>query len=174
MKSKFLEYLAPLNEAEESLDDQKTELCDFIQELDKETFYELMDVLSSMFLDPLEIGDEDDADEEIEGDEEIKGAIDDGTAPEEISKALEESIEELNERGKMSSSERLKIAKEKKRNPKIKRMNRIKNAWRKKCKKRKLAAKKGSTGKWGCGKVDHALSALAKKWQINRQKSVKA
>jgi hypothetical protein len=174
MKSKFSEYLAPLNEVEESLDDQKKELCDFIQELDKETFDELMDVLSSMFSDPLEIGDEDDAGEEIEGDKEIKAVIDDGANPEEIAKALEESLEELTERGNVSSSERLKAAKEKKRNPKIKRMNRIKNAWRKKCAKRKLAAGKTASGKWGCSKVNHALSILSKKWQHNRQNSVKA
>jgi hypothetical protein len=177
MKSKFSEYLKPLVEAEETFEDQKNELCDFIQTLDEETFAQLMDVLSSILMDPLEIGEEDDASEEIEGDKAIKSAIADGSDTKEIAKALDESLEDfesLTERGHISPGERLKAAREKKRNPKFKRLNRIKNAWNKKCSKRKLSAGKTASGKWGCSKVNHALSQLAKKWQHNRQSSIKA
>jgi hypothetical protein len=177
MKSKFSEYLKPLVEAEETFEDQKNELCDFIQSLDQETFGQLMDVLSSVLMDPLEIGEEDDASEEIEGDAAIKSAISDGADTKEIAKALDESLEDLEsltERGNVSPAERLKAAREKKRNPKFKKLNRIKNAWNRKCSKRKLSAGKNASGKWGCSKVNHALSQLAKKWQHNRQSSVKA
>jgi hypothetical protein len=158
----------------ESLDDDKAELCDFIKGLEQDEFAELMDVLSSIMMDPLAIGDEDDSSHEIEGDKEIKDVIDDGASPEEVKKALEESESEINERGRISAAERLKVAKEKKRDPRIKKMNKIKNAWRKKCRKRKLAAQKQESGKWGCGSTNHALSLLAKKYQHNRQTSVKA
>lgn len=156
----------------ESLEDDKKELCDFINDLDQDEFGQLMDVLSSIMMDPLTIGDEDDAGHEIEGDDEIKDVIDDGASPEEVEKALDET--DMNERGRVSAAERLKAAKEKKRDPRIKKMNKIKNAWRKKCKKRKLVAQKQESGKWGCGTTNHALSLLAKKYQHNRQTSVKA
>jgi hypothetical protein len=177
MKSKFSEYLKPLVEEEETLDDQKNELCDFIQSLDKETFSQLMDVLSSVLMDPLEIGSEDDASEEIEGDDAIKAAIADASDSKDIAKALDESLEELEsltERGHVSPAERLKAAREKKRNPKFKRLNRIKNAWNRKCAKRKLSAGKTPSGKWGCSKVNPLLSLLSKKWQHNRQSPIKA
>jgi hypothetical protein len=161
----------------ENLDDDKAELCDFIKGLEQEEFNELMDVLSSIMMDPLAIGDEDDSSHEIEGDKEIKDTIENGATPEEIKKALEESEEskfEINERGHVSASERLKVAKEKKRDPRIKKMNKIKNAWRRKCRKRKLSAQKQESGKWGCGTTNHALSILSKKYQHNRQTSVEA
>ena len=156
----------------ESLEDDKKELCDFINDLDQEEFGQLMDVLSSIMMDPLTIGDEDDASHEIEGDDDIKDVIDDGASPEEVAKALDET--DMNEKTKVSAGERLKIAKEKKRDPRIKKMNKIKNAWRKKCKKRKLTAQKQESGKWGCGTTNHALSMLAKRYAANRQKAVKA
>ena len=156
----------------ESLEDDKKELCDFINDLDQEEFGQLMDVLSSIMMDPLTIGDEDDASHEIEGDDEIKDVIDDGASPEEIAKALDETG--MNEKTKVSAGERLKIAKEKKRDPRIKKMNKIKNAWRKKCKRRKLTAQKQESGKWGCGTTNRALSMLAKRYAVNRQKAVKA
>jgi len=77
----------------ENLDDDKAELCDFIKGLEQEEFNELMDVLSSIMMDPLAIGDEDDSSHEIEGDKEIKDTIENGATPEEIKKALEESEE---------------------------------------------------------------------------------
>lgn len=161
----------------EGLSEDKAELCDFINSLEDDEFVQLMDVISSIMMDPLAIGDEDDAGHEIEGDEIVKDLIDDGENPKDIEKALDESIDELqslSERGKVSAGERLKAAKEKKRDPRIKKMNKIKNAWRKKCKKRGLTNQKTDSGKWGCGKTDHALSILAKKFQHNRQKSIKA
>ena len=94
----------------ESLEDDKKELCDFINDLDQEEFGQLMDVLSSIMMDPLTIGDEDDASHEIEGDDEIKDVIADGASPEEIAKALDETG--MNEKTKVSAGERLKIAKE--------------------------------------------------------------
>lgn len=175
MKSKFSQFLDSLQEAD-TFEQDKEELIDFIQGLDKETFGELMDVLSSIMTDPTAIGDEDDAGEEIEGDDDIIDVIDDGANPEEIASALEESVSDtiLNERGNISAAERLKIAKNKKRDPRIRKMQRIKNAWRKKCKKRGLTNQKGTNGKWGCGKTNHALSVLAQKYQRNRQKAVEA
>lgn len=168
---KFSDLLKPIIEAD-SFEQDKADLIEFIQELDKETFAELMDVISSLMFDPLTIGTDDDHEEEIEGDEAIKDAIDSGATPEGIAGALEECVE-LNERGNVSSGERLAAAKAKRRDPRIKKMMKIKNAWRKKCKKRNLVNKKGDSGKWGCAKVDKVLSIQSKKWQHNRQKSVK-
>ena len=171
-KDFFKDLLSPLVE---NFEEDKKELCSFIQDLDQDEFAELMDVLSSIMMDPLAIGDEDDSSKEIEGDEKIIDMINDGTSPEEISKALEESeANSLEEKVKVSAAERLKAAKEKKRDPRIKKMNKIKNAWRKKCAKRKLKAQKQESGKWGCGSVNHALSLLAKRYANNRQKAIKA
>ena len=171
-KDFFKDLLSPLVE---NFEEDKKELCSFIQDLDQDEFAELMDVLSSIMMDPLAIGDEDDSSKEIEGDEKIIDMINDGTSTEEISKALEESeANSLEEKVKVSAAERLKAAKEKKRDPRIKKMNKIKNAWRKKCAKRKLKAQKQESGKWGCGSVNHALSLLAKRYANNRQKAIKA
>ena len=174
---KFQDYLVPLAESEtQSLDDEKAELIDFIKELDADTFAELMDVISSIMMDPTSLGDEDDETEHVEGDDKIIQLIDSGATPEDISSQISEAFSEdmLNERGKISAAERLSAAKLKKRNPKIRKLNRIKNAWRKKCKKRGLNNKKGDNGKWGCGKVDIVLAMKDKRNQHNRQKAVKA
>jgi len=176
MKTKFTDYLMPLTEADTFAED-KAELIDFIDTLDKDTFYELMDVLSSIMMDPTQVGHEDNHEEELEYDNEIKDAMDAGSDLEDISddmtESLLESFKELLERGTVPAGERLAAAREKKKDPRIKKMMRIKNAWIKKCKKRKLRAQKQESGKWGCGKVDKALAILQKKWQHNRQHSVK-
>lgn len=174
---KFLKFFQEENLIE-SIEDDKAELIDFIQGLDKETFSELMDVLSSVLMDPTHIGEEDDHEDELEYDSEIKDAIENGTDLEDISDEMAESLVEsfgelLSERGTTPAAERIAAARERKKDPRIKKMMRIKNAWIKKCKKRKLNAQKQASGKWGCGKVDKALSILMKKWQHGRQKSVK-
>lgn len=168
--TKFKDFFVQI---EESFEDEKAELIDFIQDLDQETFTQLMDVLSSILMDPTHIGDDDDHEDSLDYDSDIKDAIDGGSDIEDISDEMSESFRELLlERGTVPAGERLAAAREKRKDPRIKKMMKIKNAWIKKCKKRSLRAQKGDNGKWGCGKVNKALSILMKKWQHNRQKSV--